>query len=331
MKLPFFKKTADSDDQQSDAANDAAPAGFLSSLKKGLTKTRSILNLRIDELILGRKEFSSGLLDELEEILITADIGVNTAQKLIAQVQTRIGRGEADKPQLVKQYLKDSIYSILSTAEKPLSFPSQKPRVVMVVGVNGTGKTTTIAKMAHYYRSRGNHVLLAAADTFRAAAIEQLEVWSRRIDCAFVKQSPGSDPSAVVHDAINAALKRNSHMVIIDTAGRMHTRANLMEEIKKMRRVAGRACPGAPHETLLVIDATSGMNALSQARLFQEAIEITGIVLTKLDGTAKGGIIVSIADDFAIPISFVGIGEGLDDLKAFRAREFTDALFNEAR
>ena len=301
------------------------------ALDQRLEETRRQLGRRLGALLTGRSSIGEDLLDEIETTLITADIGVNTAQKLIAQVQTRIGRGEADKPHLVKQYLKDSIYSILSTAEKPLSFPSQKPRVVMVVGVNGTGKTTTIAKMAHYYRSRGNHVLLAAADTFRAAAIEQLEVWSRRIDCAFVKQSPGSDPSAVVHDAINAALKRNSHMVIIDTAGRMHTRANLMEEIKKMRRVAGRACPGAPHETLLVIDATSGMNALSQARLFQEAIEITGIVLTKLDGTAKGGIIVSIADDFAIPISFVGIGEGLDDLNAFRAREFSDALFNEAR
>jgi fused signal recognition particle receptor len=331
MKLPLFKRKEETAEQRTIAAGDSVPAGFLASLKKGLTKTRSMLNLRIDELILGGKEISSGLLDELEEILITADIGVNTAHKLIAQVQSKIGRGEADNPHLVKQYLRESIYSILSTAEKPLSFPSQQPLVVMVVGVNGTGKTTTIAKMAHYYRALGNQVLLAAADTFRAAAIEQLEVWSRRIDCAFVKQSPGSDPSAVVHDAINAAVKRNSDMVIIDTAGRMHTRANLMEEIKKMRRVSGRACPGAPHETLLVIDATSGMNALSQARLFQEALEVTGIVLTKLDGTSKGGIIVSIADDFSIPISFVGIGEGLDDLKAFRAREFTDALFNEAR
>jgi len=329
MKVPLFGKNDETGVQQSRDADPRGKGGFLASLKKGISKTRSILTLRIDDLLLGRKDISSDLLDELEEILITADIGVNTAHKLIGVVQAQINRGEADRPELVRQYLKEAIYTILRNAEKPPVASPDKPLVIMIAGVNGTGKTTTIAKMAHYYKTLGKDVLLAAADTFRAAAIEQLEVWSKRIGCAFVRQNPGSDASAVVHDAINAALKRNSDMVIIDTAGRMHTKANLMEEIKKMYRVAGRVCPGAPHETLLVIDATSGMNALSQARLFQQTLNITGIALTKLDGTSKGGIIVSIADDCAIPIRFIGVGEGLDDLREFKAREFTDALFNE--
>ncbi len=330
MKAPLFRKNDTTVAQQSRDADAVGKGGFLTGLKKGISKTRSMLNLRIDDLLLGRKEISSDLLDELEELLITADIGVNTARKLIGTVQAKINRGEADRPELVKQHLKEAVYTILRAAENPPTASRDKPLVIMIAGINGTGKTTTIAKMAHYYATLGKDVLLAAADTFRAAAIEQLEIWSKRAGCAFVKQNPGSDPSAVVHDAITAALKRNSDVVIIDTAGRMHTKANLMEEIKKIYRVAGRACPGAPHETLLVIDATSGMNALSQARLFQQAVNITGIVLTKLDGTSKGGIIVSIADDFAIPIRFIGVGEEFDDLREFKAREFTDALFNEA-
>jgi fused signal recognition particle receptor len=330
MKVPFFKKSDETIAPPAADAPGGAQGGFLASLKQGIAKTRSILTLRIDDLLLGRKEISSDLLDELEEVLITADIGVNTAHKLIGAVQAKISRGEADRPELIRHHLKQAIYAILSSAENPSSASVPKPLIIMIAGVNGTGKTTTIAKMAHFYSARGKCVLLAAADTFRAAAIEQLGIWSTRIGCDVVSQKPGSDPSAVVHDAINAALKRNSDMVIIDTAGRMHTKAHLMEELKKMHRVAGRACPGAPHEVLLIIDATSGMNALSQARLFQQALTITGIVLTKLDGTAKGGIIVSIADELSIPIRFIGIGEGFDDLKEFKAREFTDALFSEA-
>jgi fused signal recognition particle receptor len=330
MKIPLFRITDKPAASQSREPEAGGNGGFLSSLKQGISKTRSMLTVRIDDLLMGRKKISSDLLDELEEILITADIGVSTTRKLIDAVGSHIRRGEADRPELIRHCLKEAIYAILHAAEKPPTDMSAKPLVIMMAGVNGTGKTTTIAKMAQYYRARGKEVLLAAADTFRAAAIEQLEVWSDRIGCTFVRQHSGSDPSAVVHDAVNAALTRNSDLVIIDTAGRMHTKSHLMEELKKMHRVAGRACPGAPHETLLVIDATSGMNALSQARLFQQALNITGIVLTKLDGTSKGGIIVSIADDFAIPIRFIGMGEGADDLKEFRAREFTDALFHEA-
>jgi fused signal recognition particle receptor len=199
----------------------------------------------------------------------------------------------------------------------------------MVIGVNGTGKTTTIAKMAHHYTSLGKNVLLVAADTFRAGAIEQLEIWSKRAGCAFIKQDSGSDPSAVVYDALKTSQRRGIDIVIIDTAGRMHTKVNLMEELKKIKRVAGRELKGAPHETLLVIDATTGQNALSQATLFQEAIDITGIALTKLDGTSKGGIIVAISDKFDIPIRYIGIGESFDDLKQFKAKEYVDALFNE--
>lgn len=331
MKVPFFRKSGETIASAPLDTPGAAKGGFLASLKQGISKTRSILTLRIDDLLLGRKDISGTLLDELEEVLITADISVNTANKLIGAVQANINRGEADRPELIRHHLKEAMYAILRSAEHPSAASSAAhPLIVMVAGVNGTGKTTTIAKMAHYYATRGKRVLLAAADTFRAAAIEQLAIWSSRIGCDLVSQSPGSDPSAVAHDAVNAALKRNSDVLIIDTAGRMHTKANLMEELKKMQRVVARAYPGAPHEVLLIIDATSGMNALSQARLFQQALNVTGIVVTKLDGTAKGGSIVSIADEFAIPLRFIGIGEGLDDLKEFRAREFTDALFSEA-
>ena len=329
MRLSLFKRKDDTNGQQTGNADQSATTGLLSNLKKGLAKTRSLLTLRIDDLVLGKKEIDNDLMEQLEEILITADLGVRTSHKLIEQVQARIKRGEAENPAVIKQYLKAAICGILVNTEKPLSLAAATPFVIMVAGINGTGKTTTIAKLAYYYGTLGKQVLLVAADTFRAAAIEQLEVWSTRINCAFVKQNAGADPSAVVYDALNAAITRKSDIVIIDTAGRMHTKVNLMEEIKKIQRVSDRACPGAPHETLLVIDATSGLNALSQARLFKESLNISGIVLTKLDGTAKGGIIVSIADELNIPIPYIGIGESLNDLKPFRAREFTDALFNE--
>lgn len=330
MRLSLFKKNDDTGGRQpAERENTGTGGALLANLKKGLAKTRSILTLRIDDLILGKKEIDRDFMDQLEEILITADLSVGTSHKLIEQVQSRIKRGEAENPALVKQYLKESIHSILANCEKPLAITDAKPFVIMVAGINGTGKTTTIAKMAHHYATLGKKVLLVAADTFRAAAIEQLELWSTRTKADFVKQNAGADPSAVVHDALNAARNRDSDMVIIDTAGRMHTKTNLMEEIKKIQRVAARACPGAPHQTLLVIDATSGLNALSQARLFHESLTVSGIILTKLDGTSKGGIIVAIADELAIPIPYIGMGEGFADLKPFRSREFVDALFNE--
>jgi len=302
---------------------------LLISLKKGLKKTHEILTLRIDDLILGKKEIDNELIEELEEILISSDLGVKTAQKLINQVQTRVKRGEAERPALVKNYLKECIYNQLLNSEKPLILSNETPFVIMVIGVNGTGKTTTIAKIAHYYKSLDKKVLLVAADTFRAAAIEQLEVWSKRIDCALIKQDSGSDPSAVVFDAIKTSRKKGINIVIIDTAGRMHTKVGLMEELKKIKRVVGKEQPGAPHEILLVIDATTGQNALFQAKLFQESLDVTGIALAKLDGTSKGGIIIAISDQLGIPIRYIGLGENIDDLKQFKAKEFVDALFNE--
>ena len=329
MNLSLFKKKQNKSTDQNGNKGQQEGKGLLKSLKKGLAKTHEILTLRIDDLILGKKEIDLELIEELEEILITSDLGVNTTHKLMEQVQEKVKRGEAERPELVKKYLKESIYILLLNSEKPLIFPDETPFVIMVIGVNGTGKTTTIAKMAHHYTSLGKNVLLVAADTFRAAAIEQLEIWSKRAGCAFIKQDSGSDPSAVVYDALKTSQRRGIDIVIIDTAGRMHTKVNLMEELKKINRVAGRELKGAPHETLLVIDATTGQNALSQATLFQEAIDITGIALTKLDGTSKGGIIVAISDKFNIPIRYIGIGESFDDLKQFKAKEYVDALFNE--
>jgi len=328
MRLSLFKDKQNKITDQN-GKEQKEGKGLLKSLKKGLSKTHEILTIRIDDLILGKKEIDLELIEELEEILITSDLGVNTTHKLMEQVQEKVKRGEAERPELVKKYLKESIYIMLLNSEIPLYIPDETPFVIMVIGVNGTGKTTTVAKMAHHYTSLGKNVLLVAADTFRAAAIEQLEIWSKRAGCAFIKQDSGSDPSAVVYDALKTSQRRGIDIVIIDTAGRMHTKVNLMEELKKIKRVAGRELKGAPHETLLVIDATTGQNALSQATLFQEAIDITGIALTKLDGTSKGGIIVAISDKFNIPIRYIGIGESFDDLKQFKAKEYVDALFNE--
>ena len=327
MRLSLFKEKQNKTNNQN---SNEQPKGksLLESLKRGLSKTHEILTIRIDDLILGKKEIDQDLFEELEEILISSDLGVNTAHKLMEQVQAKVKRGEAERPELVKRYLEESIYNLLENTEQSLRISGESPFVIMVVGVNGTGKTTTIAKMAHQYTSLGKSVLLVAADTFRAAAIEQLEIWSKRVGCNFIKQDSGADPSAVVYDAMKTSRKRGIDIVIIDTAGRMHTKVNLMEELKKIKRVAGREHPAAPHETLLVIDATTGQNALSQATLFREAIDITGIALTKLDGTSKGGIIISISDELNIPIRFIGIGESYDDLKQFKAREYVDALFS---
>ncbi|MBW1824614.1 MAG: signal recognition particle-docking protein FtsY [Deltaproteobacteria bacterium] len=327
MSFSFFKNKNNTPAPQP-GKEQSEGKGFIKSLNRGLAKTHEILTIRIDDLILGKKEIDHDFIEELEEILISSDLGVKTSHKLIEQVQAKVKRGEADKPELVKRYLKECIYNLLVESEQPLSPSGEPPFVIMVIGINGTGKTTTIAKMAHHYTSAGKKVLLVAADTFRAAAIEQLEVWSKRVDCAFMKQSTGSDPSAVVYDALQSSKKRGIDIVIIDTAGRMHTKKNLMEELKKIKRVTGREHPGAPHETLLVIDATTGQNALSQVELFQEAIDITGIALTKLDGTSKGGIIIAISNEFNIPLRYIGTGENFDDLKQFKAREFVDALLD---
>jgi len=302
---------------------------FFEKLKEGLSKTHQGFVEKMDRLFLGKKTIDQDVLDELEGLLFEADLGVKTSGQLIEGVRQGLKRGELQEPQKVKDFIKQEILRILESGEKPLSidFSQTKPFVMMVVGVNGGGKTTTIGKIAHQYSSGGKKVLVGAADTFRAAAVEQLEIWANRVGADLIKQSKGSDPSAVAFDSIHAAKAREMDLVFIDTAGRLHTKVNLMEELKKIKRIISRECPGAPHEILLVLDATTGQNAISQAKLFNEAIGVTGIALTKLDGTAKGGIIIGITEELKIPIRYVGVGEGVDDLKDFMAAEFVQALF----
>jgi fused signal recognition particle receptor len=302
---------------------------FFDKLKKSLSKTHQGFVEKVDGLFLGKKTIDQDLLDELEGLLFEADLGVKTCSQLIDGVRQGLKRGELQEPEKVKEFIKQEIFRILKSGEKPLviDFLQTKPFVFMVVGVNGGGKTTTIGKIAHHYSSQGKKVLIGAGDTFRAAAVEQLEIWANRVGADLIKQSKGSDPSAVAFDSIHAAKAREMDLVFIDTAGRLHTKVNLMEELKKVKRIIGREYPGAPHEILLVLDATTGQNAISQAKLFNEAIGVTGIALTKLDGTAKGGIIVGITEELKIPLRYIGVGEGIDDLKEFNATEFVQALF----
>jgi fused signal recognition particle receptor len=303
--------------------------GFIEKLKKGLAKTHQGFVEKIDQLFLGKKEIDQDVLDELEALLFEADLGVKTTTQLIEGVHQGLNRGDLKEPERVKGFIKQEISRILRTGEKPLAidFSRTKPFVMMVVGVNGVGKTTTIGKIASQYALQKRKILIGAADTFRAAAVEQLEIWANRVGADFIKQSEGSDPAAVAFDSVKAAQSRGIDLVFIDTAGRLHTKVNLMEEMKKLKRIIGRECPGSPHEVLLVLDATTGQNAISQAKLFHEAIGVTGIALTKLDGTAKGGIIVGITEELNLPIRYIGVGEGIDDLKEFKASDFVDALF----
>ncbi|MDD3618835.1 MAG: signal recognition particle-docking protein FtsY [Desulfobulbaceae bacterium] len=302
---------------------------LFSRLQKRLSKTRKSLVYRLDSLFLGKKEIDQGLFDELEEILITADLGVATTHELLDDVKKEVRRRELKDPQALKAVLKEQILAYLLESDKPgeLVMPESGPFVIMVVGVNGVGKTTSIGKMAAKFARSGSSVLLVAADTFRAAAIDQLKIWAERCGVDIVAQKQGADPSAVVYDAIEYGLHRNVDVIIVDTAGRLHTQVNLMEELKKIKRVIGKKLAGAPHEVMLIIDATTGQNGISQAKLFNEAVEITGLTLTKLDGTAKGGIIVNICREIGIPVRFIGIGEKIEDLRDFDPREFVDALF----
>lgn len=302
---------------------------FFNKLKKGLEKTRQILLTNVDDLILGEKKIDQKLYDELEEALIMADAGPVFTQQIIDRVKDQVKRKELDSASLLKKLLRDSMVDILSRSESQMNIAKGKLFVIMVVGVNGTGKTTTIGKLANNLKQEGRNVMIVAADTFRAAAIEQLEVWSKRVGVPMIKQKMDSDPAAVVFDAIAAAKAGKADTVIVDTAGRLHTKTNLMEELKKIRRVMQREIPDAPHETLLVLDATTGQNAVNQAQIFRQEIGVTGLALTKLDATAKGGVIIRIAMDLHIPIRYIGIGEGLDDLREFKSRDFVDALFDE--
>jgi fused signal recognition particle receptor len=301
--------------------------GFFERLKKGLSKTHANLIGRIDSLVLGKKQIDGDTLEELEEILITADIGVATAVELIRTLEQRLKRNELKDGETLKRALKEEILARLSWQEAALNTSTATPYVILVIGVNGVGKTTTIGKLASRFAAQGKRVLLAAGDTFRAAAAEQLEIWGERAGAEVIRHKEGADPSAVVFDACKAALARNCDILIVDTAGRLHTKINLMEEMKKIRRILGRELPGAPHETLLILDAATGQNAISQAKLFKESAAVTGIALTKLDGTAKGGIVVAISNEFKIPVRFIGVGEGIDDLREFDPNQFVEALF----
>jgi fused signal recognition particle receptor len=303
--------------------------GVFERLKTGLSKTRDLLVKNIDNIILGEKVVDQNLYEALEEALIAADVGPSFTYELIEKIKEQSNRKDLNRPDVLKKILRDTVMDILMKNEKPLHINHNGLFTLMVVGVNGTGKTTTIGKLASRYKEQGSSVMLVAADTFRAAAIEQLEIWSQRVDVPLIKQAINSDPSAIVFDAIQAAKNRNINVVIVDTAGRLHTKVNLMEELKKMKRIMGRELPGAPHETLLVLDATTGQNAVAQAKMFHEEIGVTGLVITKLDGTAKGGVIIRIARDLNIPIRYIGIGEQLDDLREFKSKEFVEALFDQ--
>ena len=301
--------------------------GFFDRLKKGLTKTRENFTHSIERLIIGYADIDDDLIDELEETLLMADVGVKTTEMLIASVRKGIRNKDIQTPDDLIPFLEKEIVRILDRGESDTPMADCPPTVILVVGTNGVGKTTTIGKLSAYYRPQGKSVLLAAADTFRAAAIEQLEVWGKRADVQVIKHGEGSDPAAVVFDALQAAKARRTELVIVDTAGRLQTKSNLMQELEKIYRVIGREVPGAPHETLLVLDAGTGQNAISQAELFSQAAPVTGVVLTKLDGTAKGGVTIGITAQLDIPIKWIGVGEGIDDLRPFHAEDFVNALF----
>ncbi len=300
---------------------------FFDRLKTGLKKTTDGLVGRIDRLVLGKKEIDADTLEELEEILITSDIGVKTTVELIRGLEQRLSRNELKDGEALRAALKEELLTRLLVKHAPLTIGGAAPFVILVVGVNGVGKTTTIGKLAARYASEGKKVLLAAGDTFRAAAAEQLEIWGARAGVQVIRHQEGADPSAVAFDACKAAVSRGTEILIIDTAGRLHTKVNLMEEMKKINRVIGREIPGAPNETLLILDGATGQNAISQVRLFKESTDVSGLVLTKLDGTAKGGILVAVSYEFGLPVRYIGVGEGVDDLREFDPREFVDALF----
>jgi len=300
---------------------------FFSRLKSRMTRTSDGLVKNIDKLVLGKKKVDDDLMEELEEVLLTADIGVKTSYDLLELIEAKVRRNELQDAGALKNSLKEEMLKILLCEEKNLDISIDTPFVMMVVGVNGAGKTTTIGKLAYRYKSYGKKVIIAAGDTFRAAAIEQLEIWGERSNIPVIKHHDGADPGAVAFDAVTAARARGADMVIIDTAGRLHTKTNLMEELKKIKKVIAKVNPAAPHEILLVLDATTGQNAISQAKLFNEAVGVTGLAITKLDGTPKGGVVIGIADELKIPIRFIGVGEGLNDLKDFYAEEFIDAIF----
>jgi fused signal recognition particle receptor len=301
---------------------------FLDRMKEAVTRTRENLSERIEEVVSFGKEIDQSTLDDLEGILLSADLGSSTTHEILGKLREKANYKQIKNVDELKRLLKEEILAILAAVDaQPVSKVEGTPEVILVVGVNGTGKTTTIGKLAQVLRSDGKTVLLCAADTFRAAAIEQLEIWGQRTGTEVIRTKAGGDPSAVLYDALQAASSRHTDYVIVDTAGRLHTKTNLMAELEKMRRTAQRIIPGAPHETLLVMDATTGQNGLQQARQFTQSAGVTGIVLTKLDGTAKGGVVVAISREMGVPVRYVGVGEKLGDLLPFDPKDFVDSLF----
>jgi fused signal recognition particle receptor len=306
----------------------ASEPGLLERLKAGIQKTRAGLMEKLEDAVSGRKEIDANVLDELEYALITADIGSKTTTEILERIRQRVERSKTADIAELKGLIREHLLEILQATERDLPTVTEPPAVIMVVGVNGAGKTTSIGKLTRRLQSEGKTVMMCAADTFRAAAIEQLEVWAERTGAELIRQQPGSDPSAVVFDALHAARARKVDYVIVDTAGRLHTKTNLMAELEKMRRTAARVIPTAPHEVLLVLEATTGQNGLEQARKFTESSAVTGIILTKLDGTAKGGVVVAISRELNLPIRYVGVGEQLDDLLPFDAESFVASIFD---
>jgi fused signal recognition particle receptor len=297
-------------------------------LKAGLSKTRASFTNSLANLVLGRKTLDNELIDLIEMQLLSADVGVEATQQLLQTLTSKLARKELKDSQAVLNALREEMIAILKPCQAPLVIPeSQNPFIVLVVGINGSGKTTTIGKLAKHLQEDGKSIMLGAGDTFRAAAIEQLQIWGERNQIPVIAQQPGADTAAVIYDAMEAAKARNINVLIADTAGRLHTQVGLMDELKKVKRVLGKLDTTAPHETLLILDASIGQNALNQAKQFNDAIGVTGIALTKLDGTAKGGIIFAIASQLKIPIRFIGVGEGIDDLRPFDAEDFVKALF----
>jgi fused signal recognition particle receptor len=301
--------------------------GFLDRMKDAVSRTRESLSERIDDIVSLGKEIDRNTLDDLEATLIAADLGTTTTHEVLAGLRERVDRKQIGDVAELKRVLKEQILAILAQGNAAPPKAVEPPEVIVVVGVNGTGKTTTIGKLTHFLQANGKSVLLCAADTFRAAAIEQLEVWGQRTRTDVIKTKPGGDPAAVLFDALQAAKSRSTEYVIVDTAGRLHTKSNLMQELEKMTRTAQRIIPGAPHEVLLVMDATTGQNGLQQARQFTKSAGVTGIVLTKLDGTAKGGVVVAISRELGLPVRYVGVGEKVSDLLPFDATAFVDSLF----
>ncbi len=301
--------------------------GFFKKLTSGLMKTRNQLVGQLNEVVTGTPQFDEELFEEIEDVLIASDCGVDTAAELTKRLRTECDERKTMHAAEVLDIMKEQMAQMMSGNGERHDVPTASPHVIMVVGVNGTGKTTSIGKIGHHYREQGKQVLFAAADTFRAAAREQLQIWAERSDADLVSGAEGSDPAAVAYDAVTAARNRNKDIVLIDTAGRLHTRHNLMEELKKIARAIDKAFPGAPHEILLVLDATTGQNGIAQAEVFGQAVGVTGLVLTKLDGTAKGGIVLGIRKRFGVPVRWIGVGEKIDDLQTFDSQEFVDALF----